>query len=338
MKVSASKAQGFLRQVPGEIRGVLIYGPDAGRVRDSSAALTTAIVGDSDDPFRVSVMQPDSLTDGSLLDEFNALTFGAGRRIVNLRNAVDTATPHCLDVLELGRGENLLVVEAGDLPPRSKLRGVFEKADTGAAVPCYGATLQDVQSLATQVLFEHGVAASPRALDAVGRHLGADHLVSRRELEKLALYCAGTGKVEEDDVTAVLADVAALSLDDVVNAVADGNIGRIDHLTAQLFDEKTAGVAIIRAVARHFLRLWQVQAAIGAGKATDAALSSLRPPLFWKAKDAFRRQLRRWSVDHLMAASRRLIEAEIALKSTGIPERSVTERCLLSVAGIPRHN
>lgn len=340
MKVSAAKSGAFVANVPAHIRAVLLFGPDAGLVRDHASTITSAIVEDPSDAFRITVLDPDTIVAaaGSLVDEVNALALGGGRRVVNIRGAGDTLATACTMALDHGQGDTLLVVEAADLPPRSKLRTVFEKSAAAAALPCYPASAQSLRALAASVFADHGLAGSPPVFDVIERHLGADHLVSRRELEKLAVYCAPTGQIDEVDATAVLANVAALSMDDLVNAVANGDINALDRHLTQLLQEKMAGVAIVRAVGRHFQRLWHVQAAINSGKSIDSAVSGLRPPVFWKFKDAFNRQLRRWPTHYLSAASQRLLEAELALKSTGAPEGPITERCLLSIAGIPRRN
>lgn len=338
MKITAAKSTAFVRNVPDSMRAVLLYGPDAGLVRDHAAAIISSIVGSPADPFRLTVMQSDAISDGTgaLVDEINALSLGGGRRVVNLRGATDPCAPACLAALELGRGDTLLVVEATDLSARSKLRAIFEKPANAGALPCYPASSQSIKALAQSVFADHGVTASPEVFDTITRHLGADHLVSRRELEKLATYGSSTGRLEPDDVVVNLADVAALSLDDVVNAVADGQLDALDSKLRQLFDEKVSGVAIIRAVARHIQRLWQVQAGIAAGQSLESAVTRLRPPVFWKFKESFTRQARRWSLSRLAAASQRLLEAELALKSTHAPEWPITERCLLSIANLAK--
>ena len=58
----------------------------------------------------------------------------------------------------------------------------------------------------------------------------------------------------------------------------------------------------------------------------------LRPPVFWKQKDAFRAELRRWQVDGLSRALERLIDAEIACKSSGAVAETLAGHCLLALA------
>ena len=63
MKVAAATADRFAKAPPGGISAVLLYGPDAGLVRERGAHLLNAIVEDPSDPFRVAELTIAALRD-----------------------------------------------------------------------------------------------------------------------------------------------------------------------------------------------------------------------------------------------------------------------------------
>src|SRR5262245_27650081 len=139
MKVTGRNIESFLRDVDAAVAAVLLYGPDAGLVRERADRLTALVAGDATDPFRVSEVTPDRLRDqpSLLSDEAAALTFGGGRRVVRLRNAGDGQSVAVQSFLRAPAGDGLLIVEADELGPRSSLRQLFEAAGNAAALPCY---------------------------------------------------------------------------------------------------------------------------------------------------------------------------------------------------------
>ena len=338
MKVSAGKSAAFIAKLPPDIRALLLFGPDAGLVRARAADVIGAIVDDPAHPFRVAMLPTERVRaePGLVLDEVCALAFGGGRRVVNIRAAADDVAPACDAALRDGRGDSLLLVEAGDLPPRSKLRALFERATDAAAVPCYADSGPGLRVLADQVFAAHGLTADRDAHAVIAEYVGADHLLSRRELEKLALFCATEGRVTAESAAVALADAATISLDDLVNAVADGDTARLDRRIAQLWQDQVSSVAVLRAALRHFQRLLTVRLAVAGGATLDAALAALRPPVFWKHRDGFRHQAQRWQISGIQAATKRLLEAEIAVKSTGNPDRATTTRCFYTICQIAR--
>jgi DNA polymerase-3 subunit delta len=83
---------------------------------------------------------------------------------------------------------------------------------------------------------------------------------------------------------------------------------------------------------RHMQRLHVARTRLDAGGSEDAALASLRPPLFHKLQDRFRRQLRTWPAPRAAAALERLLETEIMMKRSGPPPETLCRKALLDVA------
>ncbi|WP_218119176.1 DNA polymerase III subunit delta [Limimonas halophila] len=306
-----------------------MYGPDSGLVRERMDALVRSVVDDPTDPFRVVEVTPTQVAKEPALiaDEAAALAFGGGRRVVMMRNADDSTVKALKAFLDEPAGDGFVVVSAGDLTPKSKLRQAFERAGVGAALPCYRDDTASLQTVVSETLREHGLDVSREAARYLAEHLGADRMVTRRELEKLALY-TGSGRVELDDAQACVGDNAALSLDDIAFACCEGKPAELERAFGRAVAEGANPVQILRTVARHVQRLHHVAAHGDA----DAAVESLRPPVFWKHKTRFKAQATAWDASALGRALGDLLEAEVRVKSTGYPQESVASRVLISIA------
>jgi DNA polymerase-3 subunit delta len=335
MKIAPAQADRFAAAPPADLVAVLVYGPDDGLVRERARRIAASVVDDLSDPFRVTEIAASALREdpAKLADEACAMSLMGGRRVVRLRETGDAAAGALGDVLETASADDVLVVvEAGDLSPRSKLRKLVEGADNGAALACYSDDARTLATVIRETLAEGGLTASPDAVAWLTDHLGSDRMLSRMELEKLATYALGTGEVSLEDAEAVVGDGAATTLDDIVYSTADGNLRDLDRSLARAFDEGANAVAVVRAATRHFQRLHRAAGAVRAGSAPDQAMKSLRPPVFFKRADAFRRELQTWSAARLANALETLTDAEIACKTTGVPAEAACRRALLGLA------
>jgi DNA polymerase-3 subunit delta len=335
MKVATRDQGRFLQSAESKVAAVLFYGPDQGLVRERALDLVTRIAGDAADPFRVAELSAAQLKDdpARLADEAAALSLSGGRRVLRLREAAD-AHAEALDELLVGPPPaSFLVLEAGELAPRSALRKVFEGSNSAAAIACY---LDDEDALARLVqdsLKARGLSIEARAQAYLVAHLGGDRGVSRQELEKLALYLGeGTSEVTLDDVSAVIGDSSVASLDDCIFALGDGDRAGIDRGYARALDDGNDEISILRAAGRHIMRLHQVAAASDPRE----AMRTLRPPVFYKFESRFLAQLRLWSPQRLGEALSRLNRAEIDIKTNAQPKSAIAERALLDVAGLAR--
>lgn len=337
MKLTGARLDRFLKSPDTGVPLVLIYGPDGGLVRERAEGLVRAVVGDSRDPFRVAELRArDIAADGaSLADEIGAMALTGGRRVVRIRDGADSVTAAIEALRALPAIESLLVVEAGELAPRSSLRKFFESATDGAAIACYSDGASDIEGLARAILAARDIRISRDAMAFLTAHLGSDREVSRRELEKLGDYMGGPGEVGLEDAAACIGDSAATSIDAVVMAAADGDHAGLETTLARVHDEGTSPVAILRAVGRHFQRL-HFAGGLAAGGDILAAMAKLRPPVFFAHRDRFAAQARSWHGDAVVAALEWITEAEAECKSSGVPAAAVCHRLLMRLTATAR--
>jgi DNA polymerase-3 subunit delta len=324
------------------LRAVLLYGPDSGLAHERAAALVRHVAGRIDDPFRVVELAPAALKDdpARLADEVAALALTGGRRAVWIRDATDAlaagALAEMLDDVSGDRGgDTVVVIEAGDLPSRSSLRKLVEASERSVAVGCYHDQARDVAAVIRDTMAQQGLAVSPDALRYLADNMGSDRLVTRAELDKLALYMldAEAGRqVELADAMATVGDSAAIALDDVVGAAAEGRPADLERALARALADGESPVRVVRACLQHFQRLHLVAARIAAGASAPDAIGALRPPPYRRDVERLARQLQRWTPRRLTAALDRLIQAEIECKSTALPDDTMCARALLDLA------
>jgi DNA polymerase-3 subunit delta len=333
MKLAAGRVDAFVKKPDPRVRAVLIYGPDSGQVRERAKALVAGAAGDAADPFRVAELTGAALREDPtrLADEANALSLMGGRRAVWVREATDGLASLFESLLEGPEIDSLIVVEGGDLGARAPLRALFEGAANAAALPCYVDEGEGLEGIITTALARHGLSAADDALAFLAENLVGDRMLVRGELDKLALYCAGAKVVTAEDAEACIGDSAEADLEDVAYAAAGGDQAALARALRRIAADGTSPIVVLRAAARHFQRLHLASAMMAAGSNIERTLGAMRPPLFFKRKDAFRAQLARWSPQSAADALDALASAEADCKTTGIPADTVSERALLAI-------
>jgi DNA polymerase-3 subunit delta len=337
MKLPANRIAALLAKPDAGLRAALFYGPDAGLVRERADRLALAIAPDPKDAFRIADVTAQALAadPARLHDEAAAMSLTGGRRVVRVRDAGDAVGALFQRFLDdPPPGDSLTIVEAGELASRSSLRRAFEGAKAAAAIACYADGRRELEDLVREVLGGRGIAVSGEAMAYLADHLGGDRLLSRRELEKLALYVGDGGKVGLAEAAAVVGDSAQLTLEDAVLAACEGDAAALERALSRAFQEGEMPVSVLRALMRHMQRLHLTQARIAGGMNAEEAIRSLRPPLFFKLQDRFRSQLRLWPERRAAHALEMLLEAELNAKTTGLPAEAVSRDALLKVARV----
>ena len=103
---------------------------------------------------------------------------------------------------------------------RRKLAQAMEKAATTLVLQPPGPG--DLQAWVKRSLAPHGIEVSSEALALLQDLVETDTLLLSNELEKLALYCSQTGRVEREDVEAILGRTRAVEVWALTGAIEDG--------------------------------------------------------------------------------------------------------------------
>ena len=176
----------------------------------------------------------------------------------------------------------------------------------------------------------------PDALaDAVAR-LGSDRGVTRRELEKLALYAGGKKSVALEDVQAVMGDEAEARAEEASDAAGSGDLPRLDLALERLWTADVSVTQVLRGAMGHFQRLAMTRENVKRGESLDAALRRLRPPVHFLREQSFKAQLNRWTDEKLADALDMLLEAEALSRTTGVPAQAACGRALMNIAAMAR--
>lgn len=341
MKLAPARIEQFVQHPPASLRVALVFGPDTGAVKLRGDALAKSACADLDDPFRVTMLQSaDIAADPAILfDAMAAQALGGGRCLIRVPQAEEKIALAVTKLMaDLPSGDNLLVLEAGELDKKSKLRALAEgDAPEIAAVVCYPETGADRTRLISGWLNEHKIKIAPDALPLLSDLTPPDRLGLFSELEKLALYVGlddqkGEGTISASDILAALGDAGAVDMDSMVMAVGDGDKAGCIAGLRRLQAEAVSPVALLRSAQKHFLRLLETRNHIDAGLGVKDAMNKLQPRIFWKHETQFARQAQRWPAAKILRALAALVEAEAQSKSTGLPDVTLTQQLLLTLA------
>lgn len=328
MKLEARRVAAFLRD-PGSCRVVLLHGEDAGLIRERAEALVRTAAGSLDDPFRVAELERDSLD--QLPAEAASLSLSGGRRVVRVRDATDAAAGAVGEVLA-GSGEALVVLEAGGLGGRSRLRSLIESARGAAAIACYPDEGSGLEETIRSTLAASGVAADADAQAWLAAQLGADRGTTRQELSKLALYAGPGGRVDLASAMACVGDLAGLSLDDALFAATAGDPVTTDRALGLALAEGASPVGVLRAGLMHLQRLHRMRLAMDGGLSAREAIKAARPPVFFRRVEPVARALRLWPPGSLLEALEGLAQAERSCKRTAAPGETICRNAVLGLA------
>lgn len=325
-----------LLEKPTGFHAWLIYGPDQGLVSERAANLSKALAKKAGDTAEQLTLLNEDLAANPerLAIDLKTISMFGERKIIRVTAGKDLSLPALEDLLKETPLEGDLIIEAGDLKKTNRLRKLFEAGAKLAAIPCYMDSAADLKNLIREVLGANNLTIDHESESYLISRLGADHALSRGEVEKLALYCMGKSAITIREIDEILGDMSDITTDEIIThallghpAAALNELGRA--LAAGL---NTAPVFL--ALLRQLHLLHKGALSVAAGNSIHNVAKAQRPPLYYERRDNFIKQLNLWKEDHLahalgktqtvMAAARRRNNAELEIADL--------EQLLLSLA------
>jgi DNA polymerase-3 subunit delta len=313
---------------------VLLYGPDAGLVRERAEALLASAVDDPTDPFSLVRLDGDELSaePSRLVDEALTIPLFGGRRAIRVRAGSRNFAGGIDALAETPIKDCRIVIEAGELRPESPLRKACERAKTAVAIACYPDTERDLAKLIDDELKLSSLRIAPDARAVLMTLLGGDRQASRNELRKLTLYAHGKGEVTLDDVMAVVADASELKIDPIVDGAFAGNPATVETEFAKAMVAGTYPGVIISAAQRQAAWLHKSALAIAEGTPSYVVLEGGFPRLHFSRKANVEIALRHFDAARLTLVIDQLATAALEMRKQATLAPAIAQRALLSIA------
>ncbi len=335
MKVSFKDIDVLIKKPRECFLAYLLHGPDTGLINERARTLAHSFSQDLDDPFSVSrVTGREVQSDPALLaDALNSMALIGTTKLVLLSGSsieLSSAVKANIDQLNT---DCRLIITATDATKKHSLVTLCEKHPQIASIACYPDEDWNLRQFVRTNLSEHGIDISRELTDYISTKLGEDRAINRSEIEKLALYAANTKTIKQQEVDVLLGDNTTQLIDKLINAVFDGKIEKLGFLLGKTKFEDIQPIIIVRFFQSYLKTLINVGAGKKSGLSTAAAIGNLRPPIYFKRKNAVARHSNVCSVEWCLSVLDKLVILEKQCKKGTNPDPlSLIGQSLLGIA------
>lgn len=233
---------------------------------------------------------------------------------------IQDATDKCAKAIEahlLSPSKGVRIVIPGMIGTSvRKLKTLHEKASNGAFVPCYLSQVRDKQVFIEEITNRHGLRLSREAQALVFQRLDNDLESILSAFKKLEFYLEDkTSEVTSADLDACISDFSEATVQPMIAHIGDRNLPQ----TLRAYHEaKILGLEemyMIRSLNAHFSKLLALRGLMKEGMNIAQAMQAMRPPIFFKQEDEFRRHVGKWQEGDIVQVMGRLNDIELQIKT-----------------------
>ena len=206
-----------------------------------------------------------------------------------------------------------IVIFAGNLDKKSKLRSYFEKSKSCGIVACYQDNEITIKKIITNKLSDYQ-GLSTQVINFIIQNTGLNRSKVNNEIEKIK-NCFLEKKINLEKIDLLL----NIKTNDDFNKLKDealkGNKIKTNKLLADTVFEPESNIYYLNSINQRINKLYEIEKMKQNNSNTETLVSSLKPPIFWKDKPVLIEQTNKWNENKIKKALEKTYTVELQIKT-----------------------
>jgi DNA polymerase-3 subunit delta len=299
-------------------------------IEDAMNRLIAEIVDPGTRDFNFDVFYGDQTDGGKIIETANAYPMLSQFRMVVVKDALKLP-PISLEALakylERPSATTKLVLLNTKLDSRNKILAKIKSITCFVDIkPLYD---RQIPQWIRSYLQEKGCDIEPEAALLLLALVGNSLRAISNELEKIMINLNGKKRISAEDVQKFVALSRNFSVFDLTDAIGYKDLGRALGMLNQMLESGESATGILAMIARHFVNLMKLKSAQSQKKSQEeiAALTGIPPYFLEKSL----KMAEKYSLPQIKRTFERLLETDLALKTSQQPEQIALQTLLVQV-------
>ena len=215
------------------------------------------------------------------------------------------------------------ILNSKNLEKKSTLRKVFEKEKSIVCVPFYEDNNQTLNAIISQFFRDKKIPISQQLINILIERSRGDRKNLNNELQKIENFSLNKKSINLQEIIKLtnLADNYSAS------ELVDYSLAKNTRKTITILNENNYSdednIIVIRTLLTKIKRLLKIHELIDERNSIDQAISSFKPPIFWKDKPLVIQQARSWKKWELKNLIYKSNEIELLIKKNSVIGKNI---------------
>jgi DNA polymerase III subunit delta len=257
-------------------------------------------------------------------------SFFDSEKLIIINRATDKIRTTIEDLMEKSPEGIQIILNSKNLEKISTLRKLFEKKKSIVCVPFYEDNNQTLNSIISLFFRNKKIPISQQLINILIERSRGDRKNLNNELEKIENFSLNKKNLNIDEVIKLTNLAGNYSASELV----DHSLAKNTRKTVTILSENNYSdednIIIIRTLLAKLKRLVKIYDLIDEKNNIEQAISSCKPPIFWKDKTLVTQQIRSWKKDHLKNLIYKTNEIELLIKKNSVVAKNILADFIIS--------
>ena len=207
-----------------------------------------------------------------------------------------------------------IIINAGILETRSKLRALFEKNKDLICIPTYPDNNETLSKLSASFFKKENLQISYQNINIIVEKCNGDRNNLNNELEKIKNYSFNKKKISSFEIFKLINLSENYALSELIdNCLAKNNSKIIKILSENNYNPEDA-IMIIRTFLSKAKKILKLAIQLEQNNDINKTINAAKPPIFWKDKEIIKKQLSKWKPEKIKDLINNLNDIELEIK------------------------
>ncbi len=231
----------------------------------------------------------------TIISEIMNKSFFNDARVIIISRVSEKILKHVEEILEKDLADVKIILKSSVLDKRSKLRMIFEKNESLVTIPFYEETKINLSKIIAEFLKNNDIKLSMESVNLLTSRASGDSKNLKIELDKILNFSLSNKSINYEQVK----KLCNLAENYGTDKLADDYLTKNKKNVAKILNENIFSdedcVLILRTILNKSKRLLNIIKKYEEINDLEKAISSSKPPIFWKDKETVKIQVNKWN-------------------------------------------
>ena len=290
---------------------ILLYGPNEGAKKET----TKKLLDETNIKHIIKFDEKEILENNEILfNEILNKSLFETDKIILIDRASDKLFKILEQIFEKNNEDIYIIINAGLLEKKSKLRNIFEKEKKLTCIPFYLDGLETLSKLALNFFRTKKINISQSNINLLINRCNGDRGILKNELNKIELFLLNNKKLTSEKLIKLTNLIENHNVSELIdNCLAKNHKKTLSILNENIYSNEDC-ILIVRTLLSKSKKILKLSADYEKNKDIDQTISSAKPPIFWKDKEITKQQIYKWAPIKIKNLIFKLNEIELLLK------------------------
>ena len=235
-------------------------------------------------------------------------------KIIIINRGSDKIYEIIKDLIDRNLNNIKIIINAGILETRSKLRSLFEKGQNLVCIPTYPDNHDTLSKLTSNFFKSEKISVSQQNINLIVEKCNGDRNNLYNELSKIKNFAINKEKISSQEILKLINLSENYGLSELIDNCLSKNKKKIINILNENNYNTEDCIIILRTFLSKAKRILKLANQLELNKDVNKTINTAKPPIFWKDKDIVKIQLNKWKPKKIKELIKSINNIELEIK------------------------